>query len=107
MKTVAHLSLIYGLIVILGGIMAFAYNDSTISLFAEIFTGIIIFVSAILMIKEKKYAFYTVLILSLLLTIFYGYNFSQTTEFFQGIMAAISIFVAAGQFIRIAKGFSS
>ncbi len=101
MKTTAYMTLLYSLIVILGGIMSFRYADMTISLFVEVFLGIILFISSLFMLKEMMFSFYSAAILSLLLAIFYGYNFSQTHLFFQGIMSAISIFIFVFEIIKI------
>ena len=107
MKTTAYISFIYSLIVIVGGVMSYRFANSVLSLFVEVFFGIIIFVNVFFMIREKKFSFYVVLVLSLLLAMFYGYNFSQTNQFFQGLMTGISIFVAAYEFLKIVKNFGS
>jgi len=105
MKTTAYISLIYGLIIILSGIMAFRFDDSIASLFVEVIAGIIILANVFFMMMEKKISFYVLFIISLLLAVFYGYNFSQTTQFLQGILAAISFFIFVYEFLKIFKVF--
>lgn len=105
MKTTAYISLVYGLIVILSGVMAFRFENNIISLFIEVLAGIIITGNVFFMMREKKASFYVLVILSFLLAIFYGYNFSKTNQFFHGILAAISFFVFIFELLKIFKVF--
>jgi len=107
MKTTAYISLIYGLIVILSGVMAFRFDDSLPSLFIEVFLGIFLLGNVFFMMIGKKFSFYVLFIISLLLAVFYGYNFSQSNQFFQGILAAISFFIFIYEFLKIFKVFRS
>ncbi|MBN2479011.1 MAG: TMEM14 family protein [Parachlamydiales bacterium] len=93
MKTTSYVSFLYGIIVLIGGIMSFTYANSILSLFVEVFAGVIILSNIYFMMKEKKFSYYTVLVISFLLTIFYGYFVYQTNEFFHVIMAGISFFI--------------
>ena len=105
MKTTAYISLIYGLIVILSGLMAYRFSNNVFSLFIEVLIGIIILINVFFMMKEKKMSFYILCVLSFLLTIFYGYNFSLDTQFFQGILTIISFFIFVYELIKIFKIF--
>nr|NGX56990.1 hypothetical protein [Candidatus Anoxychlamydiales bacterium] len=51
MKTYAYLSILYSIIVILGGIMSFRWADSTISLYMEILLGTFLFINSIFLMK--------------------------------------------------------
>ena len=107
MKTTAYVSLIYGLVIILSGIMAFRFENSFISFFVEIGAGIIILGNVFFMIKEKTLSFYVLLILSFLLAIFYGYNFYKSYQFFPGLLTAISFFVFVYELLKIFKIFKT
>jgi len=107
MKTTAYLSLIYGLIIILSGIMAYRFTNLFSHLIIEVGLGIIIVGNVMFMLMEKKISFYVLMILSFLLAIFYGYNFSQTTQFFQGVLAAISFFVFILELLKILNIFKT
>jgi len=107
MKTTSFISLIYGLIIILSGIMAYRFTNQLTSLIVEVGLGIIIAANIFFMMMEKKISFYLLLALSFILTIFYGYNFSQTTQFFQGVLAAISFFVFIYELLKIFKVFGA
>ncbi|HEU64051.1 MAG: hypothetical protein KR126chlam4_00142 [Candidatus Anoxychlamydiales bacterium] len=103
MKTTAYISLIYGLIIILSGIMAFRFTDKLAPLVVEVFLGIVILANVFFMMMEKKPSFYVLLVLSFLLAIFYGYNFSQTHQFFQGVLTGISFFVFIYELLKLFK----
>ncbi|NGX44605.1 MAG: hypothetical protein K1060chlam3_00775 [Candidatus Anoxychlamydiales bacterium] len=107
MKTTAYISLIYGLIVILSGIMAFRFTSSLTPLVVEVFLGIVILANVFFMMLEKKPSFYVLLVLSFLLVIFYGYNFAQTHQFFQGLLTGISFFVFMNELLKIFKIFGA
>jgi len=107
MKTTSYISFIYGLIVILSGLMAFRYTNSFASLIVEVFLGIIILANVFFMMMEKKPSFYVLLVLSFLLAIFYGYNFSQTHHFFQGLLTGISFFIFMYELIKLFKIFGA
>jgi len=107
MKTTAYVSLLYGLIIILSGIMAFRYADSQMALFIEVLAGIIILLNIFFMLQERKFSFYILLVISFLLAIFYGYNFSQTSQFFPGILTAVSFFVFIMELLKIFKVFGA
>ncbi|NGX34045.1 MAG: hypothetical protein K1060chlam1_00392 [Candidatus Anoxychlamydiales bacterium] len=107
MKTTSFISLIYGLIIILSGIMAFRFTNQLTSLVVEVGLGIVILANVFFMMMEKKPSFYILLVLSFLLAIFYGYNFSQTHQFFQGVLAALSFFVFIYELLKILKIFGA
>ena len=81
--------------------MAYTYQNSFSSLFIEVTSGIIVLINIYYMIHGKIFSFYIVLAISGLLTIYYGYNFYQTHDFFQVVMSGISFFIAIYQIIKI------
>jgi len=103
MKTTPFLTLIYSLIVILSGFMDYQNTDRYLAIFFEAPIGVIIFLSAIVMIKDKTYTYYISAIFSFFLIIYYGYYFASTTNFFPGLMTAISAYIFVMQFIKIFK----
>lgn len=107
MKVTAYISLIYGLIIILSGIMAFRFTSNLMPLVVEVGLGIIILANVFFMMMEKKLSFYVLLVISFLLAIFYGYNFSQTHQFFHGVLTAISFFVFIYELLKIFNIFGA
>lgn len=107
MKTRAFVSLIYGLIVIFYGVMGYSYEYSLASVLIEIPTGIIILINVYFLMKEKKMALYVLLVLSFLLSIYYGYNFSKTTHFFPALLTTVSFFVFMDEVLRIFRVFGA
>lgn len=105
MKISPFVSFIYGLIVILSGIMSFRFENKLIALLIEIPLGAIIIGNAFFMMLEKKLSYYVLLILSFLLAIYYGYNFSQTTHFFPALLTGISFFVFVHELLKIFRVF--
>lgn len=107
MKTSSFISLIYGLIVILNGIMSFRFENNLTALLVEVPLGVIIIGNIFFMMNEKKFSFYVLFIVSFLLAIFYGYNFSQNYHFFNGLLTAISFFVFVHELLKIFKVFGA
>lgn len=104
MKKSAFISLLYGIIVILSGVTTFSLSYNLVSLL-EGFFGIILLINVYFLMKNKKLSFYVLFVLSFLLTIFYGYDFSQTNNFFPALLTAISFFVFIFELLRILKVF--
>jgi len=107
MKPTAYISLFYGLTVFLSGIMAYTYEKNIKALYIEFFVSIIILGNIYFLVKEKKLSYYLLFILSSSLTIFYGYEFSNTHKFFYAFLVILSFFVAVHEFLKIFKVFGS
>lgn len=103
MKQSSIIEYIYGVFLIIGGIMGYKFANSIPSLVAGIICGILIILCAIQMTREKKYAFYTALGLSVFLTIFFGYRFSIHMGFHAIASTLFSAFVAVMIFLKILK----
>jgi uncharacterized membrane protein (UPF0136 family) len=103
MKTNSYITLLYSLIVILSGYMAFSHFNKGIYLLVETGLGTIIFINVFFMIANKKWAFYITICLSIILAIFYGYSFAGSTNFFPGLLTAVSAFVAAINILKLTK----
>jgi len=90
MKKITFFSIVYAILVLLGGIMSFWHGDQFISLF-EIFIGASIL--TVLYFIKKNFIHILISILSLSLIFFYGYFFYYYNNFFSGIMILISSFI--------------
>ena len=55
MKTTAYISFVYGMIVILNGIMAYRFSNRILALFIDVFLGIIIVGNIFFILKEKNF----------------------------------------------------
>lgn len=106
MKPKAFVSLIYGLIVIAYGIMGYSYENKILTALIQIPCGILILLNIYFFIKDKKISNWILLILSFLLSIFYGYIFSQTTHFFPALLTGISFFIFMYEILRIFRVFT-
>ena len=101
MKVTAFTTFLFSLIIFVSGMMAFQYTENTFAIVSEVMVSIILFVSAFFMIKKHKLANYLALLLCIYLFGLYGYTFVKTTNFFPGILAALSAYVGLLQVLRI------
>ena len=101
MKATSYLTLLYGIAVLLVSIMGFKHTGNRFFIIEEICLGILLIFSAIYMIKEKKFSYFLSLFICLILFISYSYLFATTTNFFPGLMAAITVFIGILQVIKI------
>ena len=85
-------TIIFATIVIIDGLMSFSYYDMLFSLLFEVSCGLALLFSIYLYRKNKKLALFILPSIVLILTIYFGYNFSNTTNFHTGIMTIISAF---------------
>ena len=103
MKQSSLIEFIYGIFLIIGGVMGFKYAGSYPSLIAGVICGMIIILCAILMNKGKKYALYIGFALTSLLTIFFGYRFSVHLGFHAIASTLFSAIVAILLLVKITK----
>ena len=101
MGTIPYLTLLYGLIVILSGLMDYQHTDRFLAIFFEAPLGALIFISSLFMIKNKALAHYIAATCSFIMIIYYGYFFASTVNFFPGILTAVSAYIFVMQFIKI------
>lgn len=88
----AYVVLVYGVLVIAGGIMGYAKAKSKPSLIAGGLFGIIAIVGALLMLQQNDGGFYISLAASFLLLIFFSRRFGATKKFMPaGLMMALSL----------------
>ena len=69
--------------------------------------SVLIMMAAYFMMREKKLSFYILMVLSFVLTFFYGINFSKTHQFFQGLLALISFFVFIFEMLKVFMVYGS
>lgn len=86
--------LLYGLVVLGGGVIGYTASGSMASLIAGSAFGLGLLASGVGVLKGKNMGFIIAPILTVLLTMFFGYRFAQSGEFMpSGLMGVIS-FVA-------------
>lgn len=86
--------LIYGLLILVGGMIGFAKAHSAPSLIMGISFSIVIFLSAWLMFKGNKLGNTIAMVCSGLLTLFFAYRFFLTEKFMPaGLMVILSLIV--------------
>jgi len=94
MKFNAIIVLIYGLMVLLGGLVGYLLADSLPSLIMGSICGAFLFASGIGLYRTSILAFFTALTVSGLLTLFFTFRYFQTYKMVpSGMMAAFSIIV--------------
>ncbi len=101
MKTYAFSTFVFGLIILLSGILGIQYTTNDMSYVPEIIAGVLIFSSSLFMLKNKMWPHYFVLVLSIGLFILFGFKFYKTTSFSTGVLAALSAFSFFVHFIKI------
>lgn len=90
LKTIA--TFLYGLFVLIGGVMGYVKADSKVSLIAGGICGALLLVSAGLMYKELLPGWICAVVVTLALVGFFGYRFSLAYAIWPpGIMALISL----------------
>ncbi|HSW72166.1 MAG TPA: TMEM14 family protein [Chlamydiales bacterium] len=82
---------IYGLLVIVLGIMGYQQAASTISLISGLICGILLIIFSIYMRKRLPFAYFTGAGISLLLLIVFCIRFGKTLSLMPGLMAILSI----------------
>jgi uncharacterized membrane protein (UPF0136 family) len=88
----AYVVLVYGVLVIAGGIMGYAKAKSKPSLIAGGLFGIIAMVGALLILQKSASGFYISLAASFLLLIFFSRRFGATKKFMPaGLMMTLSL----------------
>ena len=84
--------LVYGLLVLGGGIIGYTTARSMASLIAGGTFGLLLLVSGLGVLRGKDMGFLMAPILTVLLTVFFGYRFAQSGEFMpSGLMGVIGL----------------
>ena len=92
MKTAAWITLFYGLMILVGGVIGHMKAASTPSLITGTIFGILLLMSAVGMFKDKLFSAYLAVILTLILDAFFTYRWLLTFKFMpSGLMTLISI----------------
>ncbi|HEX9653226.1 MAG TPA: TMEM14 family protein [bacterium] len=88
----AYVVLVYGVLVIAGGVMGYAKAKSTPSLISGGLFGVIVIIAALLMLQGNPVGIYVSLAAAFLLLIFFSRRFSTTKKFMPaGLMMALSL----------------
>ncbi len=92
MKTAAWITLFYGILILIGGIMGHTQAASAISLIMGILFGTLLIIAAAGMFKNRLLPCYSAILLILLLDAFFSYRWLYTFQFFpSGLFSIISI----------------
>jgi hypothetical protein len=96
MKKTGSLVLIYGVVVLVGGLIGHYKSQSMASLISGITFGTLLILSGLALIKKKHWAQWIALSLAFLLDAFFSWRFAQTLKFFpSGLMSVISLAMVA------------
>ena len=89
MKTTGIVVLIYGALVLVGGMIGYTATGSVASAVAGTVFGLGLLASAVAILKGKPTGLYAAIGLSGLLALFFGYRFAQRGVFMPGGMMAL------------------
>jgi uncharacterized membrane protein (UPF0136 family) len=81
---------VYGILLIILGIMGYQKTGSAISLYVGVGMGVAVLISSIAMLKQFKWSSYSALLFTLLLTITFAFRYTATGKVFPGLMSVIS-----------------
>jgi len=93
-------TLIYGVILIVGGFAGYYQAQSMISLISGSLSGIAFIILSILMMMKKPYVAYIASALAIALTIVFGIRFAKTLSFETAALCLLSAYVV---FLCVAK----
>ena len=92
MRAPAIVILLFGLLVLVGGIVGYTTTGSMASLIAGGVFGLGLLASGVGVLRGKDMGFLMAPILTVLLTVFFGYRFAQSGELTpSGLMAALGL----------------
>jgi uncharacterized membrane protein (UPF0136 family) len=104
MKCPVIIVFVYGLLVLAGGIFGYVKADSLPSLFMGSGFAILLIASAYTMTKNHKYGSLCALVLSTILTLFFGFRYIKMENFMpNGLMSILSLLVVAALLYSIFK----
>lgn len=95
--------LIYGIILIAGGIMGYQYANSTVSLLAGAISGAALVICSLCMMAKKPFSVYVALGLTALLTIVFALRFSKTSAFYMIFLTLISAYLTVLLLLKVFK----
>lgn len=94
MKIAGWITLIYGLLILVGGWMGHVKAASTASLVMGVIFGVLLLLTSLACFKNKLYGLYSSLTLAVILDAFFTYRFTLTQKWMPaGVMALVSITV--------------
>ncbi len=84
--------LIYGVLVLLGGVLGYAKAQSKPSLISGVVFGVLLLVSGWLMLEARAWGWYLAIVLAGFLTAFFVVRFKNTRKFMPaGLMVVLSV----------------
>jgi hypothetical protein len=106
MENIKIFTFIYSILVIIDALMTYTYYNLIFAPTIQLFGAISIAFSWFYLKTKKKYLLFTIPSIGVVLTIFYGSIFFNTTDFFQGLMAGLSAFLVGSYAIEIFKYYA-
>ncbi len=104
MRSTFYTVLIYGVLVLIGGVMGYLQAGSTVSLIAGGSSGVLIIITSLIMLKNRRAGYYSSLCLSVLLTIVFAFRFSDTQKFMPaGLMVIMSLLTLSSIIFSLLK----
>ncbi|MFQ6112980.1 MAG: TMEM14 family protein [bacterium] len=92
MKMASYIILAYGVLVLVGGILGYVKSQSLPSIISGVIFGILIILSAAIMLKGMAVGTYSALIISAFLAVFFTYRFIVSHAFMPaGLMIILSL----------------
>jgi hypothetical protein len=90
MEPITFFSVVYAVLVLLGGVMRFWFGENILSFFFEITSGVLILISLFFIAKGKTVFRIVIFAACFLLSCYFWYFFYATTAFFTGVMSGLS-----------------
>lgn len=104
MKTAAWITFIYGILILIGGIIGHVQSGSTASLVTGIAAGVLLLLAAVGMFRDHLFPCYFGIILIFALDAFFTYRWLLTMNFLPaGLMSLISLVVLIAVVLLIRK----
>jgi uncharacterized membrane protein (UPF0136 family) len=94
MKKTAWVIFLYATLVLAGGLTGYIRSGSNPSLISGVVFGILLFISAFLMLKKNIYGYFSSFFLALILEGVFTWRFAKSLKFFPGgLLSLISLVV--------------
>jgi uncharacterized membrane protein (UPF0136 family) len=97
MKWQSYIFLLYGIFLLVGGVMGYAKSHSTASLIMGSLSAALVLIGSAAMLKGNEWGYYLAMGVTTFLALFFSYRFYQSGKIFPpGVMALISLSIVIG-----------
>ena len=100
---VAGVVMIYGIAILILGMIGYVHSGSTVSLMAGLGSGILLILCSLAIFSKNKLGAYIAVILSLFLTALFSYRYTITAKGLPAILALLSAGIFLFLMVRLAK----